>query len=212
MTLVLGDLHMKSAAKYFILALSAIRLIPHVYVMRFSPNRDLVWADLSRWGQIRRVGQPRNCLEQVALFVELMTLAPEYRTLFYYRTGFTGRLLAILCRPMATLELAANRIGPGLFIQHGYATTVSAEEIGENCWINQQVVIGYTNVTDRPTIGNNVKIHAGAKVLGKVTVGDNSTVGANSVVIQDVPPNVTILGVPAKVVRIDKARETHEKS
>jgi serine O-acetyltransferase len=55
---------------------------------------------------------------------------------------------------------------------HGDSTFVSADKIGENCWINQQVVIGYSNETDRPSIGNNVTIYAGAKVLGKIRVGD----------------------------------------
>ena len=83
---------------------------------------------------------------------------------------------------------------------HGDGTQVSAIKIGENCWINQQVVIGYTNETDIPTIGNNVDIHAGAKILGRVKVGDNATIGANSVVIEDVPPDVTVMGVPAKII------------
>lgn len=83
---------------------------------------------------------------------------------------------------------------------HGDSTFVSAVKIGENCWINQQVVIGYSNETDCPSIGNNVTIYAGAKVFGKVRVGDNATIGANSVVIQDVPANVTVMGVPARVI------------
>jgi serine O-acetyltransferase len=85
---------------------------------------------------------------------------------------------------------------------HGDCTFVSANKIGENCWINQQVVIGYVNDNDadRPSIGNDVTIHAGAKILGRVNVGDNATIGANSVVIGDVPPNVTVMGVPAKII------------
>lgn len=87
---------------------------------------------------------------------------------------------------------------------HGDGTFVSATKIGENCWINQQVTIGYTNETDIPSIGDNVRILAGAKVLGKVSIGDNVTIGANTVVIEDVPSNATAMGVPAKVVWIKK--------
>jgi serine O-acetyltransferase len=101
---------------------------------------------------------------------------------------------------MPTLRLAAKRIGAGLFIQHGHGTYVSAEEIGENCWINQLVTVGYSNDTDHPTIGNNVTIQTGATVIGKVRIGDNSKIGANSLVISDVPPNVTVMGVPAHIV------------
>jgi serine O-acetyltransferase len=75
------------------------------------------------------------------------------------------------------------------------------EGIGANAWINQGVTIGYVNNTDCPTIGNNVRIASGAKVLGNVTIGDNVTVGANAVVVKNVPANSTVVGVPAKIVR-----------
>jgi serine O-acetyltransferase len=92
-------------------------------------------------------------------------------------------------------------IGPGLFIQHGFSTIIAAKSIGENCWINQQVTIGYSNATDCPIIGNNVTINAGAKIIGKVLVGNNTKVGANAVVVKNVPENCTVVGVPAYIVR-----------
>ena len=104
---------------------------------------------------------------------------------------------------MPTLYIYTKDIGPGLFIQHGFATIISAEKIGRNCWINQQVTIGYLNDTDTPTLGNNVVIHAGAKVLGRLRIGDNCTVGANAVVVKDIPENCTVVGVPAYIVRRD---------
>jgi serine O-acetyltransferase len=113
------------------------------------------------------------------------------------------------------LDLGNTSIGPGLFIMHGNGTSVAAVRIGKNCWIHQHVVIGYGEAfelngvfpqleTDTPSIGNNVTIYAGAKVLGRVRIGDNVTIGANTVVIEDVPPNATVMGVPAKVVWIKK--------
>lgn len=102
---------------------------------------------------------------------------------------------------MPTLYIYTKDIGPGLFIQHGFATIISARKIGRNCWINQQVTIGYLNDTDCPTLCDNVAVHAGAKVIGDVTVGDNSIVGANAVVVKDVPENCTVVGVPAYIVR-----------
>ena len=74
--------------------------------------------------------------------------------------------------------------------------------IGKNCWINQQVTIGFTNDTDCPTFGDNVHICAGAIVVGTVHIGDNSTIGAGAVVVTDIPSNSVAVGVPAKVVRI----------
>ena len=102
---------------------------------------------------------------------------------------------------MNTLFIGGKEIGPGLFIQHGFSTIISAKSIGKDCWINQQVTIGYSNVMDCPVIGDNVTINAGAKVIGKVSIGNNSKVGANAVVVKDVPENCTVVGVPAYIVR-----------
>lgn len=107
---------------------------------------------------------------------------------------------------MNTLFINSDKIGPGLFIQHGFATIIDAKSIGKDCWVNQQVTIGYSNETDSPKIGDNVVINSGAKVIGNVFVGNNSKVGANAVVVKDVPENCTVVGVPAKIVRKNGVR------
>ena len=98
---------------------------------------------------------------------------------------------------MGTLYIETPEIGGGLYIQHGFATMIAAKSIGENCWINQQVTIGYNDHGDPPVIGNNVMITCGAKVLGNITVGDNVVIGANAVVIRDVETGAKVGGVPA---------------
>lgn len=179
--------------------------------MLLSSNRTTVYADLDRWSQVYGFGNSRNLKQRILLFAHLMTWIPEYRNVFYLRAGIPGKLLSILCRPMSSLDLGDTNIGPGLIISHGEGTFVQAKKIGENCWIYQQVVIGYSNALEllgiiprrenhTPSIGNNVTIYAGAKVLGNVKIGDNATIGANSVVIQDVPPTATVMGVPAKII------------
>jgi serine O-acetyltransferase len=180
-------------------AFSALRLIPHIAIMLLAPRSGLIHADLDRWGDIRFKRRPATTLQRLGLFLELMTFEPAYRNVFYVRTGLPGKLISILCSPLSTLEITPGKIGPGLFIQHGVATLVSADEIGANCWINQQVTIGFSNDTDRPTIGDSVTISAGAKIIGKVRVGDNARIAANSLVINDVPAHATVMGVPAKV-------------
>jgi serine O-acetyltransferase len=102
---------------------------------------------------------------------------------------------------MNTLYIYAGKIGPGLFMQHGFATIIAAKTIGKDCWINQQVTIGFTNETDHPIIEDNVIVYADAKIIGDVTVCSNSEVGANAVVIKDVPENCTVVGVPAYIVK-----------
>jgi serine O-acetyltransferase len=197
---------MKALLKGVVLVLSSVRLAPHLAVMLLSCNRSLIFADSARWSKICHLGTSEGTAQSVILFLKLMTFFREYRNVFYFRTGIPGRVFSILCRPLWGLSLNSKKIGPGLFIQHGYNTSISADEIGENCWISQQVTIGYTNDTDRPTIGKNVTIHAGARIIGKVTIGDNSKVGANSVVTRDVPPDVTVMGVPAGIVWRGNAR------
>jgi len=198
---------MKEFVRGLMLWISGVRLAPHIMLMILSSRRSIIELDLGRWGQICFGRKPDSLTERVVLFVRLMTIKMEYRNLFYYRTGLSGKVLSILCRPMPTLYIETSKIGPGLFIQHGFCTIIAAAEIGENCWINQQVTIGFAkNAVDCPVIGNDVTISAGAKVIGKVNIGENSKIGANAVVVKDVPANVTVVGVPAYIVRKDGVR------
>lgn len=101
-------------------------------------------------------------------------------------------------------------IGKGLFIDHGYGVVIGETAIvGDNVTLYQGVTLGGTGKETgkrHPTIGNNVMISAGAKVIGSFTVGENSKIGAGSVVISEVPPNSTVVGVPGRVVKRDNIR------
>ena len=193
----------QSIAKKVWLLLSSIRLIPHVIIMKYHPTREIIDLDIERWSRELFNETPSTAWSGIYTFIKLMTYYPEYRNLFYYRVGWASRILYPLCRPMPLLVI--NRvdegIGPGFLIMHGRASGISAKRIGRNCCIYQHVSIGYVNETDKPTLGDNVTIFAGAKVLGNVKVGDNSIVGANAVVVKDVPENCTVVGVPAYIVR-----------
>ena len=135
-------------------------------------------------------------LGQYSRFAYLTGALTEFRTLVHYRLRSTPialrLLLRALYRPAATLTLDAARIGPALFIQHGVATIVTAETIGSHCWINQQVTIGY-NAKGRPTLGDRVRVGAGAVVIGPITLHDGATVGANATVMHDVGPGETVV-------------------
>lgn len=96
-------------------------------------------------------------------------------------------------------------IGPGLYIAHPIGTVVAPRRIGRNCSIIAAVTIGMRNEWKFPEIGDNVFIGAGARVLGGITVADGAVIGANAVVINDVPAGVTVVGIPARPVR---SRET----
>ncbi len=104
----------------------------------------------------------------------------------------------------------AAQIGKGLFIDHGMGVVIGETAIiGENCTLYQGVTLGGTGKDKgkrHPTIGNNVTIGSGAKVLGPFTVGDNSKIAANAVVLNEIPPNSTCVGVPAHIVKRDNVK------
>lgn len=104
----------------------------------------------------------------------------------------------------------AAQIGEGVFIDHGMGVVIGETAIvGDNCTIYQGVTLGGTGKDKgkrHPTIGKNVTIGSGAKILGPFTVGDNSKVAAGAVVLKEIPPNSTCVGVPARVVKRDNVR------
>ena len=155
--------------------------------------------NLARWVEATDLDRP-SLLRAAAAYA-------EFRTLYYYRLRRAGTLgtlasglLSIVYPGERTLHLTCSDIGGGLFIQHGFATIIAARSLGERCWVNQQVTIGFVRPEDRPVLGDGVAVYAGAKVLGDVTVGDGAVVGANAVVLEDVPPGHTAVGVPARLL------------
>ena len=139
-------------------------------------------------------------------FCEILTFYVMVRNIFYARVAYNHRcyakFLSLIARPLPLLDISSTaEIGGGLIVQHGYGTIIAPRKIGKNCWVNQGVTIGYTNDDDCPTIGDNVIVYAGAKILGDVHVGNNVIVAANAVVVKDVEDNCVVGGVPAKVIK-----------
>src|SRR5436853_3012000 len=121
---------------------------------------------------------------------------------------FLPRAIAAVSRTLTGIELhPAARIGNDFFIDHGMGVVVGeTAEIGDNVTLYQGVTLGGTGFATgkrHPTVQDNVTIGSGAKLLGPITVGHGAKIGANSVVITDVPPNSTVVGNPGHVVRVD---------
>ncbi len=150
-------------------------------------------------------------------FFQVVLLYPGLHAIIAHRMNhflwkckvpFFPRAFSQLTRWMTGVEIHPGaRIGKGLFIDHGMGVVVGETAvIGDNVTLFQGVTLGGTGKEQgkrHPTIGNNVVVGTGAKVLGNITVGDNSYIGANAVVIRDVPPNSTVVGVPGHVTRQD---------
>ena len=132
---------------------------------------------------------------------------------FFYkrRLVILSKLFSMLNVVVFGLEVSPRvSIGGGLFLPHTVGTVLGAAQIGENCTIMQGVTLGAIDIdlcftaSERPVIGNNVFIGAGAKVIGGVIVNDNAKIGANAVVLRDVPAYALAVGVPALI----KTRKT----
>ncbi len=132
-------------------------------------------------------------------------------TLHEKKQYFAARAISQAARCVTGIEIhPAAKIGKGLVIDHGMGVVIGeTAEIGDNCTIYQGVTLGGTgkDVGKRhPTLGNNVMVGAGAKVLGPMTIGDNTKIAANAVVLDKIPDDCTAVGIPAKVVRREGQR------
>ena len=152
-------------------------------------------------------------------------LYPSFKVMMHYRVAhklyqkghyFLARWISQRAVRKTGIEIHPGaQIGRGLFIDHGNGVIIGETTIiGDNVTLYQGVTLGGTGKEHgkrHPTLGNNVMVSAGAKVLGSFTIGDNSKIGAGSVVLSEVPPNGTVVGVPGRVVKRDNAslpRET----
>jgi serine O-acetyltransferase len=195
---------MENYIKDVFVFLGTIFTSPLLLPFILTTEKETILVDVQRWVKI--LGW-----KEKAEFINLLSLlskAKEFRNLYYYRIlkgNFIAKVFMYLLQlsykkcPNLFIDSACE-IGSGLFIQHGFSTIITAD-MGENCWVNQQVTIGFKDKTGYPKIGNNVKITAGAKVIGNITIGDNVTIGSNAVVVKNIPDNCVVVGVPAYIVK-----------
>ena len=150
----------------------------------------------------------KNTLEIVLTYSGLHAVA-AYRVSHYFykkRLYLTARVISQIARALTGIEIHPGAtIGKGLFIDHGMGVVIGeTTEIGDNCLIYQGVTLGGTGKDKgkrHPTLGNNVMVGSGARVLGPFRVGNNVKIAANAVVLAAIPDNCTAVGVPARVVR-----------
>lgn len=169
-----------------------------------TSQKDNIDKDLDRF-RLVHIGSIPESNRVYHLLCELIGFS-EFRSLFLFRIGRLRHLIKFTMPKginNLSFDVPREKLGGGLFIQHGYCTDLSARSIGENCWINQKVCLGYQG--DKcPTIGNNVRIGVGAVVIGGVTIGDNVNIGANAIVVHDVPSNCTVCSPYATIVKQHK--------
>ncbi len=146
--------------------------------------------------------------------IEVLTSYPGVKAILFHRIAhffwvigmpFVPRYLSEIARNITGVEIHPGaKIGRDFFIDHGGGVVIGeTAEIGNNVTIYQGVVLGGTTterINRHPTVGNNIVICSGAKLLGPIVIGDNVRIGANSVVVNDVPPNSVVVGVPGRII------------
>ena len=157
----------------------------------------------------------RGTLEVLLLYSGLhaiMLHRPAY-WLYNHKHFFLARWISQYAKFRTGVEIHPGaKIGTGVFIDHGCGIVIGeTAEVGDGCTIYQGVTLGGTGKDTgkrHPTLGKNVTVGSGAKVLGPFTIGDNSKIAAGAVVLKEIPPNATAVGVPAQVVKLDGVRVT----
>jgi serine O-acetyltransferase len=180
-------------------------VLPLILLCRLAPCRAALQRDMRRFNH-HRLDVPLP--EELTLVAQLDALAARsFRSLLYCRLGNCGtawRLLEVVIKLIwpgeTTFYMTCSNIGSGLYISHGVATLVGATSIGIDCLISQQVTIGFSDKGGPPTLGDRVRVGAGALILGPITIGDDAVVGAGAVVVKDVPAGAVVAGVPAREV------------
>lgn len=158
----------------------------------------------------------RSKLEILILYngVHAILLYRLSHWLWRHHLLFLARLISQIAKWLTGVEIhPAAQIGRRLVIDHGTGIVIGATTvIGDDCLIYQGVTLGGTGISQgkrHPTLGNNVMVGCGAKVLGNIQIGKYSRVAANSVVLRDVPDHSTVVGVPGRVVRINGEKTDH---
>jgi len=155
----------------------------------------------------------RNRAEVFFLYSGFKAVRSHRKANWFYKHNlkFIARWISQRSRHKTGIEIHPGAtIGKGLFIDHGMGVVIGETTvIGDNCTIYQNVTLGGTGKDTgkrHPTLGNNVLVGSGAKVLGPFTVGDNARIAAGAVVLSEVPANATAVGVPARVVKVNGIR------
>lgn len=181
-------------------AWSILRFGIHLIVYLRSQAKATIDYEIERWNESHHL-RPRKGVRGL---INLLASFPEFRSLFYFRTK--AKWLRFIAKGQTNLEFytSSENIGKGLIIWHGFSTVINVNKMGDDCQIWQNVTLGKKTtklVDDRPVIGNNVSIAAGAIVVGRIKIADDVRIGAGAVVVKDVTTtSATIVSQPNRYI------------
>lgn len=173
-------------------------------------TRQLFIEDVRVWKRMGFLGPSDGSLVSLMDVAKLLWNHAGLRATLTYRLSAGAKRMHIPAVPGMLMRRNIRRygldivpsvpIGPGLYIPHPVGTVIMARSIGSNCQLISAITVGMRGPHEFATIGNNVFIGAGARVLGAINVGDNAKIGANAVVLHDVPAGASVGGVPARIL------------
>lgn len=174
----------------------------HIVAFTFSAHREIIKKDAIRRREYRLYDYNSNFIPYLC---QVLWRDKEFRNQFYFRlkSPFVSFFLNLILPALTDVDLEnCPNIGEGFVLIHGHGTIINRfSSIGKNCTIYHGVTIGSIGGGYPPTIGDNVFIGCDAKVLGDIKIGNNVKIGAGAVVVKDVPDNVTVIGVPAYILK-----------
>lgn len=179
---------------FWIRCIWSVPMWPIYRYVHYAINQE----DLRQWVNVLIV---RSYSSEFFTFIHLFADLKEYRSVLLWRCG-----LSWLPCPQQSVHfvVSPDKVKGGVVLQHGFSSIIFPERMGANVQIWHNVTIGRKGKwSGNPVIGNNVKICAGAIVIGPITIGDNVTIGAGSVVTKDVPRGATVVGNPARILKIE---------
>lgn len=176
-------------------------LFTPLYIFFILHGRKTMHREVKKWMETL-IMPDKGSIYQNGL--QLLGYLPEFRFLLYYRYKINEFNPIRLIYPAQQMSMSCPEVGEGLVIQHGFGTRIGCSRMGRDCQVWQGVTIGKRRSgidAPRPVIGDNVKICANSMVLGGITIGNDVTIGAASVVLESVPDGCVVVGNPARIVK-----------
>lgn len=195
---------MKMIIKKIYNYINSLRFLIAILLYLFAKNnvKEIIKKDVYRWIKIYNLDKINK-----NFFINLSWLLlyyKEFRNVYTYRVKNTNKILYFIIKCIYPIEktilITTPEIGGGFVIFHGFATIINANKIGENFTVYQNVTIGNID-GQRPIIEDNVQITTSSVVLGNITIGQNSIIGANTTVTKNVPENCTVVGNQGMIVK-----------